>query len=279
MTLEGKVGGISTARDRVLLLPELVEAIVRQLSARDILVNAQRISHLFKAAISKSAVIQKVLFFQPDLARSTSEFKFNPLLRQAFSLWFPSVDVDISQPPFGGFHVPEAFLNLDWNRDGATREAYARKEASWRKMLPAQPPVRVLKVVHTTSGELGCLKRRGEVAFENGLRMGSLYDLTHRAMVEPICVFWMDWNIFLPAGTQEHLDWSGLPGGTSENDTPPQTLGKAASEDPSDKVTLNLILTEQCSLDMDSSLGPEFKSHGYEEIEVRFTERTFKEYE
>ena len=66
---------------------------------------------------------------------------------------------------------------MDWNSSPAKRDAYSRKEASWRQMLVVQPPITSMDIFKSWSSMTGMGKVRGRITVPEGLRMGTLYDL------------------------------------------------------------------------------------------------------
>jgi hypothetical protein len=146
-------------------------------------VDAQRVNQTWLKAITASPSLQQKLFFAPYETRRP---EFNSLLQRAFPSWFDNVPSNGSKTTLGG---GESFEKLDWNRDSKTRSAYARPEASWRRMLPVQSPARALRIiVHTSSMGGGCTEE-GSIKFENGVRMGALYDMAYGWVAIPITSF------------------------------------------------------------------------------------------
>lgn len=88
------------------------------------------------------------------------------------------------------------FTSLDWNRSYAKQDAYSRKEASWRRMLPVQPPAKTLEVVTLSYHEDQQFESKGEMQFEDGVRIGTLYDLGYQTVWQPISSFWISWDMF-----------------------------------------------------------------------------------
>jgi len=73
------------------------------------------------------------------------EAQANPVLKEVFFPWFRTFNA------IWGHSSQQIsrrdFRNLDWNRRDSKREAYRRKEASWRRMLVAQPPVTEMHIL------------------------------------------------------------------------------------------------------------------------------------
>ncbi|KAL6885660.1 hypothetical protein GGI43DRAFT_419052 [Trichoderma evansii] len=121
----------------VLNSPELLEQILLQVDMRTLLTSAQRVSQAWHRMVYKSPLLQQHLFLLPAL-KSTKKTK-NPLLAEKFPHWFcsPNDTDDLSALGFG----PSDLESYDIARQGRN-ESYHFKEASWRKMLPRQPPIR-----------------------------------------------------------------------------------------------------------------------------------------
>lgn len=85
----------------------------------------------------------------------------------------------------------EILEDLDWNSSPKKKQAYERREASWRRMLIAQSPATMLRVARKSS--LGT-ERLYEI--RNGLRMKLLYDLVEKIRGYRISYFEMKWGTF-----------------------------------------------------------------------------------
>ncbi|TVY59440.1 hypothetical protein LSUE1_G007756, partial [Lachnellula suecica] len=167
--------------------PEMLESVLLQLPIRDLLVNAQPVSRAWHAAVAASPALQQRLFFQPCRADERSqEPEFNPLLQQKFPRWFKNYRGIKTR---NTFHRGEPFEDLEWNKDSKSQNAYARQEASWRRMLPVQPPAQTLQVFRHSSSMGGSSEQEGYLEFDDGVRMGALYDLAYAAVAEPISSF------------------------------------------------------------------------------------------
>lgn len=175
-----------SARERALALPELLEAIIIQLPLQDILVNAQRINREWHVIVI-SQVVQQMLFFEP---LSSSKPIYNPLLEKAFPTWFEAGAV---RPYFRG----KQFQQLQHAAKLEVIDAFARPEASWRRMLVLQPTDRtIIEVAHMHHSMSG--KVRMETAcdeFEGRARMGEIYDRTRDFVVKPRTKFLLQWFV------------------------------------------------------------------------------------
>ncbi|KAF7345302.1 putative MFS transporter [Mycena sanguinolenta] len=160
---------MSTAKETMIFTPELLEHTLVHLPMRDLLVAAPLVSKAWHA-ITRSPLLQRALFFEPDPA--STELVQNPLLVELFAPFFspPGDDPDAWSWPGS----VAAFEAMPW----ATRSAaFCRADASWRRMLVTQPPTQTLVVTqkhHTMSGNYV----RRAVLRDLSLRMGVLYDLS-----------------------------------------------------------------------------------------------------
>ncbi|KAJ7187334.1 hypothetical protein C8R46DRAFT_876120, partial [Mycena filopes] len=152
------------AQDAVLSTPELLELVLLCLPLRDLLVTAPRVCKTWNA-VTLTPTLQRALFFQPDPYSSTAPPTRNALLMTAFPRFFASDE------PSG----PQDILRMPWAQ---APEAFRRRDASWRRMLVAQPPVRTLVVTNGYHTPGGTFERHGrkDCGKEDGLRMGLLYD-------------------------------------------------------------------------------------------------------
>lgn len=128
----------SSASAQVLYNPELLENIMIYLPERDLLVNAQRVNRLWRSIITTFSTLQQKLYFLPiPPTKDNAEGIVNPILLELFPPWFKGFERNTSRASINR----DDFRNLDWNSSIAKREAYRRKDASWRHMLVIQPPI------------------------------------------------------------------------------------------------------------------------------------------
>ncbi|KAK0100832.1 hypothetical protein ONS95_007279 [Cadophora gregata] len=251
-----------SARDKVLALPELTAAIVIQLPINDILINAQRVSSKWKAAVD-SLPVQQVLFFAPLPSDRGLKPQFNPLLAEKFPAWFKPTERKGSHRGSRGWKFEE----LEW---GSTKEkcaAYVRKDASWRRMLPVQPPATIFEVRQASHYQMGSYLKVGHITVEDGVRMGTVYDWAQKTVTTPISDFQMKWHMAHPN------DDAKLSFGMSadEMDTA-EEFDRRAQGGGSPKVTMYTSYTMQCCVDMDPDVGSEFVSGGYEDLKLSWEE-------
>jgi hypothetical protein len=174
-----------TAGDRVLSTPELFICILLELPQQTLLVQAQLVSRTWRNVITSSTQIQQTLFFTPLPPLSkTRKPQQNPLLVPWFRHWFKDKEFKLNESPYRndfkptqGWHRYKDLWELEfpWALDAKT--AYMRAEASWRKMLIVQPAVCDLRVVSQVGDWLGP-ESLAALHFEQGLRMGVLWDIT-----------------------------------------------------------------------------------------------------
>lgn len=186
----------------VLTNPELLQYILLQCDLRLLLTAAQRVCRLWHAAVATSPEIQKHLYFQPvanNTEQTPAQLTTNPLLRELFSHWMRR------SRPETGFVTRDEMLTLPI-ADAARRDAFLRSNASWRRMLVAQPAV-------TSLGLLKQLPRireyfahlQEQIFYPEGLRMGELVDLTIQIIKEErgYATFRVAWS--RPFGQEEYL--------------------------------------------------------------------------
>ncbi|KAK8431606.1 hypothetical protein IWX49DRAFT_576863 [Phyllosticta citricarpa] len=177
------------ARDCVLGNPDLLERILLSCPVATIL-HSQRVSRVWKIIISSSCPLQQALFFRPEPRQSNSfestRWKTNPLLKAAFPAWFVEIRHRYYMPGI------KAFDETDWADEQI--QALTRAEASWRKMLPTQPAISVLEIKNFSHGKTMDGLSNDVVYLDEGLRMGTLYDLTEghiaRHRVSSFAVIW-----------------------------------------------------------------------------------------
>lgn len=239
-----------SARDRALSVPEVLEIILLQLPLKDLLVNGQRVNRLFHDVITSSRSLQQALFFRPIRDASTMKVRTNPLLRKKFPPWFENKWL-MSRTFVLSDH--KHFWRLDWNSSKERAEAYARKEASWRRMLVAQPPVQDLIVKMRAEAMGGPSQSKGELRLEDGLCMGLFYDLVQDFVEhQPVTYFFIRWY---------------LPPVFEDTDGDMTVNGDA---DSSSFITVHLRQVIQCQPGMTGKIGPEFKSLAYKPIEIDY---------
>ncbi|KAJ7032605.1 hypothetical protein C8F04DRAFT_1100134 [Mycena alexandri] len=159
--------GMFPAQETALATPELLELILARLPMRDLLVSASRVSKMWNA-VTRTPTLQRALFFQPDI-EPTSPLMRNPLLMAMFPPFFASEGPDGDSP--GG---PPSIMKMPWAN---APDAFRRANASWRRMLVVQPPAPTLIVTNSYHTPGGTFERRARIDFDDGLRMGVLYDL------------------------------------------------------------------------------------------------------
>ncbi|KAJ7758761.1 hypothetical protein B0H14DRAFT_402547 [Mycena olivaceomarginata] len=159
---------MAIARDEVISTPELLEHTLAHLPMRDLLTVAPLVSKAWQA-ITLSPVLQRALFFEPDLT-GTQPVE-NPLLVELFPPFFllPSGD----WPPWSWPGNASRFKEMSWV---TAPDAFKREDASWRRMLVTQPPTRTMVVTHMTHSRIGDFEQRA-VLKDLSLRMGVLYDI------------------------------------------------------------------------------------------------------
>lgn len=101
----------------------------------------------------------------------------NPLLLWAFPPFFRSFGLCSWIGHHGNKYLNvDDFRTLDWARSSTRREAYMRREATWRNMLITQPAVTRVTVVRRYGIRHGRADTNQGLMMTDGLRMGELYD-------------------------------------------------------------------------------------------------------
>ncbi|KAH7310355.1 hypothetical protein BKA65DRAFT_518931 [Rhexocercosporidium sp. MPI-PUGE-AT-0058] len=210
-----------TAMSRVFAIPELFEAILIQLSMRDLLLG-QLVCTAWTRTISTSPPLQQKLFFRTisstTFQRNDSTKKkrktdpeFNPLLAALFPPFFSPSERN------GAIEECQDFTEIytqPWFGDEQQCAKVMREDASWRRMYPMQPARRVgrlemwggcycggkdlevwvvrEKFLARERGEEG----RGSGTEDGGATMGFLFDLVVWIMDEwPDVKFWVDLGV------------------------------------------------------------------------------------
>ncbi|KAJ5953301.1 hypothetical protein N7454_000197 [Penicillium verhagenii] len=161
--------------ERILSITEILEGILLHLDLRTLLTTAQLVNRGWRQLIRESTQIQEALFLNPENGRrGRSEPVLNPLLLDAFPSLFPKP---------GGTSSIISFKLLDMVQTPEKLAAYARKDASWRKMLVQQPPITEFAFADVTHAMVGdsfeqC-RLNGNIDLhgrkQRGLRMDTLF--------------------------------------------------------------------------------------------------------
>ena len=168
-----------TMAHRALAAPDVLHLILLELPQQDLLL-VQRVCRLWRSLVSTSKVLLAALFLHPDSAvywPHKTKVRLNPLLVSRFPAFFdhtPSHGTDDPRyhglGPWYGTHwfesiypwpeQPEARDRGPLRRaapqievatkqvDPCRHAAYSRQEASWRRMLPCQPPPAELQICY-----------------------------------------------------------------------------------------------------------------------------------
>jgi hypothetical protein len=189
------------AMQRVIGTTELLEKILLRLPMRSLL-HTQRVCKSWKQVITTSPSLQQALFFRAkgQFPRSNSEdekqeAELNPLLVWLFPPFFET-------HAFYGwlsFRNLAQFNNMHFNFTDSTRSAVLRGDASWRKMLPTQPPPEDLAINLRMHGQGGESIRSGrlvkEELIQDGIRMGIIYDIAEKHFRHlSSCSFFIRWH-------------------------------------------------------------------------------------
>ncbi|KAH7407339.1 hypothetical protein BKA64DRAFT_412782 [Cadophora sp. MPI-SDFR-AT-0126] len=257
-----------SARDQVLSLPELTAAIIIQLPLNDILINAQRVNRSWKAAVD-SLPVQQALYFAALPSDCGLKPAFNPLLAEKFPHWFKPTERRGSGRGKRGWQFEE----LEWGSSVKKCAAYARKDASWRRMLPVQPPATIFEVRQAEHYQTGSYQKVGQIDLKDGVRMGTLYDWAQKTVATPISGFQMKWHM-APPSEDAKLSFA-MPADDIETH---EELERRKRGEGLPKVTMRTSYTMQCCIGMGPDVGPEFVSEGYEDLNLSWGEEKSHEW-
>ncbi|RYP83857.1 hypothetical protein DL769_001279 [Monosporascus sp. CRB-8-3] len=135
---------------KVLDIPEILEAVLLHVDMRTLLVSALRVSRFWYFLIARSPRLQRHLFFREDFAAEPADPKTNPLLRETFPFCFPRDGDDglarvYAKSKRCAIHGEGEYHNFA-RRTAAhvlhNPVAFNRLQASWRRMLVQQPPLK-----------------------------------------------------------------------------------------------------------------------------------------
>lgn len=191
---------MESAAERLAATPELMHQVFAQLDMQTLLISIQRVCKAWRDIVKASHSLQRALFFEPVAALDNSNIMnkrvINPLLQEIFTPFFPgpgepsdrSAQVRMKNEPFAFMDKPARGIGSEKTRPvtkisgAACRDAFLRKEASWRKMQIQQPTVPRLGYVEIRGpGERSFYTDTLEPALAaSGVTMGMLYDVVYR---------------------------------------------------------------------------------------------------
>ncbi|KAK5989085.1 hypothetical protein PT974_10583 [Cladobotryum mycophilum] len=175
----------------VISTEELLEAILIHTDMRTLLTSCQGVCKFWNSVIKTSPSIQRELFFLPE-SPSKGPRRMNSLLTQHFPQWFQDPEDSQDHIMYRRKNGYSHFTKLSLYTSGIKNDdnPYLREEASWRKMLTAQPPITVLGIFdygfHYMQFESRSRVReyptpeRPLPGTTTGMRMGEFYDLVLR---------------------------------------------------------------------------------------------------
>ena len=196
---------MSSAAEAVAATGELLEMILLEMDMQTLLGTASRVCRQWQHIIKTTSSIQESLFFDPERARKAAtddvpHTKLNPLLLNPDPSCFDRASKSALPPKPGIFDINfypvmgrlgyMRLYNLALNKRAleSVDDAFVREGASWRSMYTSQPPCNTVAVIsHRGQGQAPmapCPRPSslpplsGVFEYENGMRMGDLYDLT-----------------------------------------------------------------------------------------------------
>jgi len=202
----------SSPSNRVVSTVELLESILLHVPLNDLL-QFQRVCHRWNDTITTSPSLQQVLFLEPSKI-SPKNSRFNPLLKALFPPFF-------EDPMTGHPDLAKCIREMAWYKNPQRRSAILNEKASWRRMFPMQPPVKIKQVILAQCYDCARHGRRleasrvirGEYHYlqHNGIRMGLLYDLLVELMEVNFSVeAWADWGWLSVPAYRKNISKSDL---------------------------------------------------------------------
>lgn len=168
----------NTACSRNFAITEILEHILLDLPACDMLTKAQLVSHRWHAIIGASAQIQQALFFKPVPCAPLSfhkSSKFHRARHNPNGFWAPTNNEAELVAPYNHSLIDV----MVYQPDSLNKEAILRPEASWRRQLVTQPPIArcvveavesdgrtVVRTIHISPGNSEAV-RMGQLADEH----------------------------------------------------------------------------------------------------------------
>ncbi|CAH0046119.1 unnamed protein product [Clonostachys solani] len=220
---------------QVFSTPELLEEILLCVDDIGTLVaSVPLVCKAWNQHVSESPALQRALFFLPDNSKALSDedaeadFVVNPLLRKHFGALISEpteFDPDVpwtrqSRAAREGFDIKEVKkMRLSITRGDGNQpdKRFACKEASWRRMLISQPPIRTVGYLPINRAFDQVTHPLERINLPEGLRMGQLWDTIYHALwtshqddVERRTIR-MTWRL----GTGSRLRWSRTIGSLS----------------------------------------------------------------
>lgn len=142
------------------------------------LLHAQLVSKHWHDMISTSPLLQQNLFFNPRLSVNIEQpSTINPLLLQHFEAILKGRESYNKQM----WHNSPAMSRMsiaNMKNGRKVHKAFIRRDASWRRMLVAQPPITSIGYMRKVNGD----EDWKLLPFPGGLRMGDLYDMVFQAI-------------------------------------------------------------------------------------------------
>lgn len=185
--------------ERVLNTPELLELVLGALDTQTLLTSATRVCHYWNNLIQGSPELQRALFLWPETDATCPQPRANPLLSPHIA------NLSLAQPD------PFEFCGLLNNKTYIVytshlldkRDAYLRKQATWRQMLVQQPPVTKLGVwkIEFNRGDFEHIFEVIDIGTTRGLDMSQFVDLAKQWLKQGF-----NWSLFWGENGQSLLD-------------------------------------------------------------------------
>ncbi|KAF4307396.1 putative f-box domain protein [Botryosphaeria dothidea] len=281
---------------RVLGIYELVELVFLHLPMRDLL-RIQQVCRAWQSTIQNSPTIQQSLFFAPKRRKhpiypEKETWEVNALLAEEFPPWFQIGYIKSRWD----WPMARSFTGLPWTKDEKKIQAFMRPEASWRRMLVTQPPIRDVQIIikcdhirnlinddylrfvgkrQLQEAAPGADSLFSELLKYPGATMGFLYDITQDFILSKHVVsnFFIQWRPFLPPDTSGYVSDSN-----DEDDgfvdEPDDVCGfgtpswRRRDEEDRDMLAIHLSYTAQRDATLLPTPLPHLKSKNYTEINL-----------
>ncbi|CAG8954025.1 hypothetical protein HYFRA_00009125 [Hymenoscyphus fraxineus] len=145
----------SAAATKALSTPEILAVILHNLEFPDLLTICLRVNRYWKAVIDDDPAIQKKLYFMPEREGRFESGSISPVVQKLY------------KSRYGDIYACLGY-NLDW-KEAATKESFLYPNATWRKMLLVQPPLRIQYGIGSSSPKTA-------VRADPGTKAGVVFD-------------------------------------------------------------------------------------------------------
>ncbi len=149
-------------------------------------------------------------------------------------------------------------------------------------MLAVQPAVTTLKAVIKSSERDGRSGVKGILEVEGGSKMGLLYDIVQNTLRMTTIRHEVQWAIFSKGeeGTKVENPKSenDVDGGLGNMESRHGQSTRPEQEESRDYLTYFFYQSTSCNMRSFCRYAPEFKSDGYQDVTIKYSERTLSRY-